>query len=185
MIDNYDSFTYNLVHYIESFDVKVDVRFNDKIKIEDVQGYDKIVFSPGPGLPSDAGFMNQIIHHYQDKIPMLGVCLGFQAIAEYFGGKLYNQNEVKHGVSTLAKFDTTCKLFKDTAEQFKVGLYHSWAVSEADLPSCLKATAKSSEGILMAYEHDYLPIAGVQFHPESILSQNGKQIVKNFLFNFD
>ncbi len=172
------------MHYIESFDVAVDIRFNDQIDLEQIQFYDKIVFSPGPGLPKDAGLMNTIIQTYRDTIPMLGVCLGFQAIAENFGGQLYNQNKVKHGVSTIAKFDVGSRLFKNTAKSFKVGLYHSWAVKESNLPDCLKITARSAEDVIMAFEHKSLPIAGVQFHPESILSQNGKQIVQNFLFDF-
>jgi anthranilate synthase component 2 len=185
LVDNYDSFTYNLVHYIEGFDVDVSVIFNDQINLEEVAQYDKIVFSPGPGLPADAGLMNEIISTYADSKPMLGVCLGFQAIVEVFGGQLYNQLEVKHGVAVKAQFDTSSTLFKETAPEFEVGLYHSWAVHEKDLPKVFKPTARSIEGVLMAFEHKTRPIFGVQFHPESILSQYGKQIVKNFLFNFE
>lgn len=156
--------------------------FNDQISIEDIQAFDKIVFSPGPGLPQDAGYMNEIIRTYADSKPMLGVCLGFQAIVECFGGKLYNQETVNHGVARLADFDTRSTLFKGTASSFEIGLYHSWAVHASDLPKVFKATAHSREGVLMAFEHKKLPIFGVQFHPESILSQYGKQIVQNFLF---
>ena len=183
LVDNYDSFTYNLVHYLEGFDVDVTVVFNDQLELQEIDKYDKIVFSPGPGLPAEAGMMNDIISTYADSKPMLGVCLGFQAIVEVFGGSLYNQAEVKHGVSVMAQFDTSSTLFKETAPEFEVGLYHSWAVHEKDLPNVFKSTARSIEGVLMAFEHVKLPIFGVQFHPESILSQHGKQIVKNFLFN--
>lgn len=183
-MDNYDSFTYNLYHYFTAFDVDVDVIFNNKINLETVKTYDKIVFSPGPGLPNEAGLMMEIISTFKDKIPMLGVCLGFQAIVESFGGKLYNQNQVKHGISEEVCFDTSSKLFNETGDRFQVGLYHSWAAINEEFPKELKITGNSRNNVIMAFEHESLPIAGVQFHPESILSAHGKKIVENFIFSF-
>lgn len=184
IIDNYDSFTYNLVHYFEALDVEVSVVFNDQVKLEELEAYDKIVLSPGPGLPREAGKLMDVIDQYACSKPILGVCLGFQALVEYFGGQLYNQECVKHGVAEMAQFDQNSKLFKDTAEHFKIGLYHSWAANPSNFPPTLKITAKSEHHVIMAFEHENLPIAGVQFHPESILSENGLKIVENFIFNF-
>lgn len=185
LLDNYDSFTYNLVHYVQGFDVEIDVVFNDQIEIEKIQHYDKIILSPGPGLPTDAGQMMETIQDFYKTKPLLGVCLGFQALAEHFGGSLYNQKTVKHGIAETVKFKVESRLFENTAELFSVGLYHSWAVNKADFPECLEITAESEKGVIMAFEHCELPVAGVQFHPESILSSHGKKIVENFLFNFE
>ncbi len=185
LLDNYDSFTYNLVHYIEGFDVEVDVVFNDCVNLSEIKHYDKIVLSPGPGLPKDSGKLMDVISLYADSKPMLGVCLGFQALVEYFGGSLYNQETVKHGVAEYASFDQHSKLFAQTESKFKVGLYHSWAVNKIDFPPALKITALSENGVIMAFEHKTRAIAGVQFHPESILSSHGKKIVENFIFKFN
>jgi len=184
LIDNYDSFTYNLVHYIEGLDVQVDVVFNDQLDLNTVEDYDKIVLSPGPGLPHEAGVLNEVIATYVNKKPILGVCLGFQALVEHYGGSLFNQQEVKHGIAEIGKFDQTSKLFNATANEFKIGLYHSWAANPNDFPEDLRITGMSENGVIMAFEHKTLPIAGVQFHPESILSQYGRKIVENFIFDF-
>ena len=185
LIDNYDSFTFNLVHYFEGFDCEVDVFRNDQIKFDDIDGYDKIVLSPGPGLPNESLGMNEVIQNYFDKKPMLGVCLGFQALIEFFGGEIYNQQEVKHGVAEGCEFESSSKLFENLPATFDVGLYHSWAAKENKWPKVLNITARSKEGVIMAFEHKKLPIAGVQFHPESILTENGKGIVENFLQHFN
>lgn len=185
IIDNYDSFTYNLLHYVESFGVEVTVVLNDKIDLDTIDLFDKIILSPGPGLPKDAGLMPQIIADFHAKKPILGVCLGFQAIIEFFGGELYNQKEVKHGIAEKANFDSAAKLFYKLPSCFLVGLYHSWAANSVSFPNCLTVTGVSEKNVIMAFEHKNLPIAGVQFHPESVLSQNGHAIVENFLFNFD
>jgi len=185
IIDNYDSFTYNLLHYVESFDVEVTIVLNDKLELHEVKNYDKIILSPGPGLPKDAGITPLVIASYFDKIPILGVCLGFQAIIEHFGGTLYNQPIVKHGVAETGHFVNSSKLFRKLPASFKIGLYHSWAARKENFPEPLTITAHSEEDVIMAFEHKELPICGVQFHPESILSENGHAIVENFLFNFD
>lgn len=185
IIDNYDSFTYNLVHYFEALDAEVSVVFNDQVQINELEDYDKIILSPGPGLPKEAGQLMDVIEQYALRKPIFGVCLGFQALVEFFGGELYNQECVKHGVAERAQFDPNSKLFKDTAEHFKIGLYHSWAANPINFPPILKITAKSEQDVIMAFEHKKLPIAGVQFHPESILSENGLKIVENFIFNFN
>ena len=184
LIDNYDSFTYNVVHYLEGFDADVDVVFNDQIPFDNIMNYDKIVISPGPGLPNESGNLMPFISKFYNKIPILGICLGFQALVEFFGGKIYNQNEVKHGVAEQCYFKTDSKLFKDTPQHFKIGLYHSWAAKKSSFPNCLNITATSEHEVIMAFEHANLPICGVQFHPESIMTENGHQIIKNFLFRF-
>lgn len=184
LIDNFDSFTYNIVHYLEGFDSEVDVVFNNAIPFNSIDDYDKIVLSPGPGLPTDAGQMSQLIKECFDKKPILGVCLGFQALIEFFGGEIYNQEEVKHGISENCFFDVNSKLFEKTPKKYKVGLYHSWAVKKENFPSELSITATSENDIIMAFEHQKYPICGVQFHPESIMTENGHQIIKNFLLNF-
>jgi anthranilate synthase component 2 len=184
LLDNYDSFTYNLLHYLESFDVEVTVALNDQIKVSEVSNFDKIVLSPGPGLPNNAGIMNVIIETYGRTKPILGVCLGFQALVEYFGGELYNQSTVKHGRAEEGFFDLQSRLFKETSPKFNIGLYHSWAAKNESFPRELKITGRSKADVIMAFEHESLPVAGVQFHPESILTEHGMKIVENFIFNF-
>jgi anthranilate synthase component 2 len=181
LIDNYDSFTYNLVHYLEALGANVTVVFNDEIDFDAIPTYDKLVLSPGPGLPEDAGDLNKVIALHASNMPILGVCLGFQALVIHFGGQLFNQAEVKHGVHTTCHADTTSVLFQHTAPTFEIGLYHSWASAPESMPNHLKVTAQSNENIIMAFEHASLPIFGVQFHPESILTQYGKKILQNFL----
>ena len=185
LIDNFDSFTYNIVHYLEGFDTEVDVVLNNEIPFTLMDKYDKVVLSPGPGLPKDAGQMPKFIKEFYNKKPILGVCLGFQALVEFFGGEIYNQQEVKHGVSENCFFKVNSKLFSQTPKEYRVGLYHSWAVKKDGFPNNLMVTAESESNIIMAFEHQEYPICGVQFHPESIMTENGHQIIENFLLNFN
>ncbi len=181
LLDNIDSFTYNIYHYLEALGAEVTVIDHTMIETEVLQSFDGLVISPGPGLPKEAGKLMEILHKAVTlKLPTLGVCLGMQAIAEYFGGTIFNQQEVKHGQQATITHANESKLFKGIPAQFHVGLYHSWAVEEA-LPSVLVATAFSEDGIMMALEHGSLPVYGVQFHPESILSEYGKELFGNFL----
>lgn len=179
LIDNYDSFTFNLVHYIEQLDEQVTVVRNDQIDFEKVADFDKIVLSPGPGLPSESGKMPELIARFFDKKPILGICLGMQALAEFFGGKLYNQKEVKHGVSEKITVKPS-RLYEGIEGEINVGLYHSWAV-DLNTATDLIATAFSEQNILMSFDHLQLPVAGVQYHPESVMTENGLQILGNFL----
>lgn len=162
----------------------MDVFRNEEIPFERIMDYDGIVLSPGPGLPSEAGDLMKLIETHIFNKPIFGVCLGFQAIAEHFKGVLFNQHELRHGVSRLCNLDTESKLFRDLPHQIHVGLYHSWCVDKTSLPDELIQTAYSEDEILMAFEHASLPICGVQFHPESIMTEHGKQIVENFICNF-
>ena len=180
LIDNFDSFTFNLFHYLEAEGAEVTVLRNDEIEMESVPKFDKIVFSPGPGLPAQAGKMMEVIGNFHTLIPMLGVCLGMQALGEFFGGSLYNLSEVKHGKSERCELITESKLFAKIPTSFQVGLYHSWAV-DIDHASSLKALAYSENQVLMSFEHVVFPLFGVQFHPESILTEHGKQLIRNFL----
>ena len=182
VLDNYDSFTYNLVHYIEALNYEVDVFRNDEISIEAVDAYSTIILSPGPGLPKDAGILLDVIKTYAPTKKILGVCLGMQAIAEVFGGKLENLSHVFHGVaSQLSVIDTTDKLFEKLPRQFEIGRYHSWVVAQNNFPSELKITAVEENNQIMALRHNTYNLYGVQFHPESILTQHGKAIIANFL----
>ncbi|MDX9768831.1 MAG: aminodeoxychorismate/anthranilate synthase component II [Tenuifilaceae bacterium] len=183
VIDNYDSFTYNLVHYLREYpNTKVDVYRNDKIAIEKVEEYDGILISPGPGLPKDAGELMSILHAYKDTKPILGICLGLQAIGELFGGKLENIESVFHGVATDIKINKPAHyLFEGLAESISVGRYHSWVVSNNQLPNVLKIEATDKSGFIMALSHTKYNICGLQFHPESILTPEGKQIIFNWL----
>jgi anthranilate synthase component II len=180
LIDNFDSFTYNLYHYLEACEVEVEVFRNNEITLSEVALFDKIVLSPGPGLPKNAGIMPKVIEEYHHCKPILGVCLGMQAIGEFFGDDLYNMEEVKHGISDFIHHFDDDLLFKDIPRSFQVGLYHSWAV-RLKTKSPLIATAKSLNNTLMALKHKSLPIYGVQFHPESVLTKYGKQMLKNFV----
>lgn len=180
ILDNYDSFTYNLVHIVEQYsDVKV--QRNDEVLIEEVEKFDAVIISPGPGLPKNSGIVLNLIHHYKNTKPIFGVCLGCQAIAEYFGCKLFNLGSVKHGVDVKIRIFNEAKIFKGIPKTFFAGLYHSWAINESTVISNLEIVAKSQEGIIMAIKHSTLPIYGIQFHPESIMTSFGKQIIKNFL----
>lgn len=181
LIDNYDSFTYNLVHYLEGLGAHVVVQYNDEVVLDELSNFDKIVLSPGPGLPKTSGHLMSVIENAVGKIPVLGVCLGFQAIVEHFGGTLFNQNIVKHGMAERATLDTSSDLFNQLPSEIMVGLYHSWAAKEEDLPSNLQVTARSENNIIMAFEDRASKVYGLQFHPESILTEKGRQIIQNFL----
>jgi anthranilate synthase component II len=180
IIDNYDSFTYNIVHYAESIVDEVVVWRNDDIRMDEVVQFDKIILSPGPHLPKDAGQMMELIEKYHDTIPILGICLGFQALGVFYGGKLINQKEVKHGRKEMCTLIKESVIFQYLPNDFEIGLYHSWALEEP-LPEILTVTAKSEKNIIMAFEHKKFPIFGLQFHPESILTPQGKIILANFL----
>jgi anthranilate synthase component 2 len=182
VIDNYDSFTYNLVHALKKMeDVSVEVKRNDEITGREGTDFDKIVFSPGPGLPSEAGNLMEIIGNVAGKKPMLGVCLGHQAIGEYFGGKLQNMQKVLHGVSTPITVVSPNYLFENLPENFEAGRYHSWIVEKESLPSCLEVTCVDNEGRIMAMRHREMDIQGIQFHPESVLTEVGQRILENWV----
>ncbi|TXK51913.1 aminodeoxychorismate/anthranilate synthase component II [Pontibacter qinzhouensis] len=183
VIDNYDSFTYNLVHILQELGAEVVVHRNDKISLEEVGAYDKIMLSPGPGIPDEAGILKDVIRTYGASKSLFGVCLGHQAIGEVYGGKLFNSNEVWHGVSVSTQVvvsDQEEVLFKNLPTAFNTGRYHSWLV-EAALPDCLEATAIDETGNIMALRHREYDVRGVQFHPESVLTEHGKSIIKNWL----
>lgn len=182
VIDNYDSFTYNLVHLLQELDQEYTVWRNDKFDLKDVDAFDKILLSPGPGIPEEAGLLLEVIRTYAPSKSILGICLGQQAIAEVFGGKLFNMPRPLHGVATdLIITDTKEKLFADYANHSKVARYHSWAVEEASLPESLQVTATDENGIIMALSHKTLDVRGLQFHPESVLTENGKKLIENWL----
>lgn len=182
LFDNYDSFTYNLVHAIKSLGYEnVDVYRNDKIELSQIDLYDKIILSPGPGRPSEAGIMMEVIKKYAGKKSILGVCLGHQAIAEVFGAKLENIPTVFHGVQTAIKIMKEDYLFAGLPNEILAGRYHSWIVSKSDFPDKLEVTAVDKAGDIMALKHKTLDLHGVQFHPESMLTPDGVQIIQNFL----
>ncbi len=181
VIDNYDSFTYNLVHYLEDLECDVTVLRNDKLSLKDVEPYDKVVLSPGPGIPEEAGLLKAIIERYASSKSILGVCLGQQAIGEVFGGSLINLDEVFHGVATEINIVVNDEpLYKDLDPIIKVGRYHSWVVYE-NLPETLEATSFDKNGQIMSLRHKKYDVKGVQFHPESVLTPNGKQILENWI----
>ena len=181
IVDNYDSFTYNLVHLIKEIGADVTVVRNDGFRLEALAAFDRIVLSPGPGIPSEAGLLKEVIRHYAGIKPILGVCLGHQAIAEVFGARLSNLPDVFHGVSTAVKQLAETPLFAGLPEHFPVGRYHSWIVERESMPDCLEITAESSEGLIMALHHRTYNIHGIQFHPESVLTPDGKRIMDNWL----
>jgi anthranilate synthase component II len=187
IIDNYDSFTYNLVHLVEKIThTKVDVFRNDQVTLEQLKDYDKIILSPGPGVPSEAGLMLDIIREYAPTKSMLGVCLGHQAIGEVFGGKLINLDTVYHGVATPIKVESQHSenkknLFDGLTATFDVGRYHSWVVADEEFPAELEITARDENNLIMALQHKTFDVQGVQFHPESILTPEGETIMRNWL----
>lgn len=183
VIDNYDSFTYNLVHLLKMCgEATVTVLRNDEVKIEEPKAYDKIVFSPGPGIPEEAGRMMELIKTYASSKPILGVCLGHQAIGEVFGSKLKNLSTVYHGVATdIRVTDTKDYLFKDIPASFKAGRYHSWVIDENNLSPELSVTATDENNLIMAVSHKKFDIKGVQFHPESVMTENAKTLISNWL----
>jgi len=182
IIDNYDSFTYNLSHLIKSLGAEVDVVRNDQFQLADLEGYSKIVLSPGPGIPSEAGLLLDVIRTYAGKKPILGVCLGHQAIGEVFGGQLENLSEVFHGVATPCHIVADDPIFSGIDRDITVGRYHSWVVSNENLPDCLEVTAVSDEGQIMALRHRELNVRGIQFHPESVLTPDGRKMLQNWMF---
>lgn len=194
IIDNYDSFTYNLAHLVKELGVEVEVLRNDQFKLEELEPYEKIILSPGPGIPEEAGLLLNVIRTYAGQKPILGVCLGEQAIGQVFGGKLINLSNVFHGIQTNVKIhkegEDTKKgilekdyIFRGLPEEISVGRYHSWVVDTEQFPEDLAVTAVSPEGQIMALKHRIYDVRGIQFHPESILTPDGKTILKNWLFN--
>ncbi len=181
IIDNYDSFTYNLAHLVRELGVEVTVFRNDQFQLGELERFDKIILSPGPGIPSEAGLLLDVIKHYAGKKPMLGVCLGHQAIGEVFGGKLTNLSEVYHGVATPCTQFGNDPIFAGLPKRIEIGRYHSWVVSKEQFPDCLEVTAESDDGCIMGLKHQNYDIHGIQFHPESVLTPEGKTMVKNWL----
>ena len=181
IIDNYDSFTYNLAHLVKELGTEVDVLRNDKFELEELEKYDKIILSPGPGIPEEAGLLLEVIRTYAGRKPMLGVCLGEQAIGQAFGGKLTNLSEVFHGIQTNVKIKNKDYIFSGLPTEIPVGRYHSWVVDTEEFPEELVITAISSECQIMALKHREYDVHGIQFHPESVLTPDGKQIVGNWL----
>ena len=181
IIDNYDSFTYNLSHLVKELGVEVTVLRNDQFDLSELLPFDKIILSPGPGIPSEAGLLCSVITTYAGQKPILGVCLGDQAIGEVFGARLENLSDVFHGVATPCHILSDDPIFQSLESTITVGRYHSWVVSKEGMPSCLEITAESDEGQIMALRHRDYEIHGIQFHPESILTPQGKTIIKNFI----
>nr|WP_302830787.1 aminodeoxychorismate/anthranilate synthase component II [uncultured Bacteroides sp.] len=197
IIDNYDSFTYNLAHLVKELGAEVEVLRNDRFELEELEKYDKIILSPGPGIPEEAGLLLDVIRTYKGKKPILGVCLGEQAIGQVFGGKLTNLNDVFHGVQTEVLLNEELRmkneelqlkaaigtdvLFENLPGRIPVGRYHSWVVDTEGFPEELAVTALSPEGQIMALKHREYDIRGIQFHPESVLTPDGKKIMKNWL----
>ncbi|SFW73014.1 anthranilate synthase component 2 [Sinomicrobium oceani] len=181
VIDNYDSFTYNLVHYLEDLGGEVTVKRNDQLLLEEAEDFDKILLSPGPGIPDEAGLLKDIIRKYAPTKSILGVCLGQQAIGEVFGGKIINLNKVYHGVATTVKIIVKDEpLFEGLDKDIEVGRYHSWVVAP-ELPDTLEATSFDENGQVMSLRHREYDVKGVQYHPESVLTPDGKKILKNWL----
>ena len=183
ILDNYDSFTYNIVHAVREAGVEPTVVRNDKITLSEIDEFDKIIISPGPGIPSEAGILSEMLKEYAGKKPILGVCLGHQAIGERFGAKLENLEDVYHGVQTEAVVCAPDYILEGMGARFPIGRYHSWIVSEEGLPECLEVTSRDAEGRIMSMRHRRMDIHGVQFHPESLLTPDGERIIRNFLFH--
>ena len=182
VFDNYDSFTYNLVQYLEKVsNVKVNVVRNDKIPLSEINKYDKILLSPGPGVPNQAGILLEVIRKYAPKKSILGVCLGQQAIGEVFGGKLINLDSVYHGVATEMEVVKEDVLFRGIPKKFKAGRYHSWVVDNKNFPDDLEVTVKDENGYVMGLRHKKFDLRGVQFHPESILTEHGLAMIRNWV----
>ena len=182
IIDNYDSFTFNLVHYLEELDCEVTVLRNDEFELEELKSFDDIILSPGPGIPSESGLLIDVIKTYASSKKILGICLGQQAIGEVFGGSLVNLNKVYHGIATSINVLVTDEtLFQNLPKQLEVGRYHSWVINPADFPDVLEVTAAAENGEIMAIRHKTFNVKGVQFHPESILTPHGKTIISNWI----
>ncbi len=181
VIDNYDSFTYNLVHLLRKLGGDVSVFRNDQFELDALKDFDKILLSPGPGIPDEAGLLTAVIRTYAASKPILGVCLGHQAIGEVFGGRLTNLSEVFHGVATEGTNLQRDYIFSGLPQRITMGRYHSWVVDRDSLPQCLEVTAESDEGYIMALRHKEYDVHGIQFHPESVLTPMGETIVDNWL----
>lgn len=181
IIDNYDSFTYNLAHLVKELGAEVTVFRNDKFEMDSLEAFDKIMLSPGSGIPSEAGLMPEVIKRYAQSKPMLGICLGHQAIGECFGGRLANLDRVFHGVATEGTQLGNDYMFNGLPRRITMGRYHSWVVSREYLPDCLEITAESDEGHIMALRHRTLDIRGLQFHPESVLTTDGREMMENWI----
>ncbi len=181
IIDNYDSFTYNLSHLVRQLGVEVTVYRNDLFQMSQLQSFDKIILSPGPGIPSEAGLLLSVIDNYASSKPILGVCLGHQAIGQHFGAQILNLSSVFHGVATPCTITQPDYLFDSLPQTIEVGRYHSWVVDAQSLPSCLQPTSLSPEGYIMSLRHRQYDVRGIQFHPESVLTPKGEQIIHNWL----
>ena len=183
LIDNYDSFSYNVYQFIGSINSDIKVIRNDELSLEEIEKLspERIIISPGPGKPSDAGICEDVIRYFAGKIPVMGICLGHQAICEVFGAKVTYAKELMHGKQSVAKLDTDSVLFRGMDKEVTVARYHSLAAEPASIPTCLKVTATTEDGEVMAVEHRDFPVYGVQFHPESVLTPDGKYIMENFL----
>lgn len=181
IIDNYDSFTYNLVHYLEDLNAEVTVFRNDEFELNELEKFDKILLSPGPGIPEEAGLLLDVIKKYASSKSILGICLGQQAIGEVFGGSLINLEKVYHGVASKVKITKEDSLFNNLPTEFEIGRYHSWVINPDDFPEDLEITSVDENGEIMSIRHKTLDVKGVQFHPESILTPNGKKILENWL----
>ena len=181
MIDNYDSFTYNLVHLVKELGAEIEVFRNDQFELPELERFEKIMLSPGPGIPEEAGKLIDVIREYVGMKPILGICLGEQAIGEFFGGKLVNLSDVFHGVQTPAHIVSSDPIFNGMEKDIMVGRYHSWVVDANSIPSCLEVTCISDEGQVMALRHRDYNIRGIQFHPESVLTPEGKRMINNWI----
>ena len=183
LIDNYDSFTYNLYQYIGTINPDIKVVRNDQVTVKDIEKMpiEKIILSPGPGEPKDAGICEEVIRIFGGKIPILGVCLGHQAICEAYGGRIVNAKKLMHGKKSEITIDNTSRIYKGLPEKIEVARYHSLAAEAHTMPDCLTVTAVTADGEIMAVQHKTYPIFGVQFHPESIMTPEGKQMLSNFI----
>ena len=183
VIDNYDSFTYNLVHYLEDLDCEVTVYRNDEFEIKELEIFDKIILSPGPGIPNEAGLLKEVIQTYANTKSILGICLGLQAIGEVFGGTLINLEKVYHGVASKITIIENDTIFSNLPNEIEVGRYHSWVISNDNFPQNLIITSVDENKQIMSVKHSVYDVRGVQFHPESILTPDGKRILENWLNN--
>ena len=181
IIDNYDSFTYNLAHLVKELGAEVSVVRNDQFRLSELKPFDKIILSPGPGIPTEAGLLMDVIDAYASVKPILGVCLGHQAIGEYFGGKLTNLSQVFHGIASTISITAPDYIYKELPAQVQVGRYHSWVVDNEGLPDCLEVTSVSEEGQIMSLRHKQYDVRGIQYHPESVLTPEGWKITANWL----
>ena len=182
LLDNYDSFTHNIAQIVKESNLcELDIKKNDKVKLDEIAEYDKLILSPGPDIPQNSGLMPQILGLYYDKMPILGICLGMQAIVENFGGKIFKMDKVYHGIQVNVNIIKNSLIFSGLENTFQTGVYHSWAVSNENFPKELTITAISDDGIIMAVEHKDLALFGLQFHPESYMTPKGKKIIENWL----